>query len=59
MQLYKFYMKNTIVIVTGIICFTLFVPATDYAQKSRNKPVLIAYDGGFRGIAPVDSLSPK
>jgi chitinase len=59
MQLYKFYMKNTIVLLTGIICFTLFVPATDYAQKSKNKPVLIAYVGGFRGIADIDSLNPK
>lgn len=45
--------------MAGIISCILFVSAIGYGQRSKNNPVLIAYVGGFRGIADVDSLSPK
>ena len=51
-------MKQLIILVSGIISF-VFLPAIASGQKSKNKPVIIAYVGGFRGIADIDSMNPK
>src|SRR5687767_15667402 len=45
--------------MTGLISLLLVFSAIGYGQRSPNKPVIIAYVGGFRGIADIDSLSPK
>ena len=45
--------------MTRIISIILFLSAIGSAEKPKNKPVIIAYVGGFRGIADIDSLNPK
>lgn len=42
-----------------ILTATLFLSAISPAQQQQNTPVIIAYVGGFRGIADIDSLNPK
>ena len=51
-------MKQVIILITAITSF-VFLPAIGTAQKSKEKPVIIAYVGGFRGIADIDSMNPK
>ena len=51
-------MKQLIILVSGIISF-VFLPEIGSGQKLKNKPVIIAYVGGFRGIADIDSMNPK
>lgn len=52
-------MKQAIILMTGIIVSILLLSATEYWEKPKNKPVIIAYVGGFRGLADIDSLNPK
>jgi chitinase len=52
-------MKQIILLTTAIILFILFLSAIAPGEQQQNKPVIIAYVGGFRGIADIDSLSPK
>lgn len=52
-------MKQAIILMTGIIVSVLLLSATEYWEKQKNKPVIIAYVGGFRGLADIDSLNPK
>ena len=52
-------MKQSIIFLTGIIVFIIFLSATESGEKQKNRPVIIAYVGGFRGLADIDSLNPK
>ena len=52
-------MKQKIFLFIGIILFILFLSATAPVEKLKTKPVIIAYVGGFRGLADIDSLNPK
>ena len=51
-------MKQVIFLMTGI-SFILFLSAIRPGEPKKNKPVIIAYVGGFRGLADIDSLNPK
>ncbi len=52
-------MKHGIMIITGVIISIFFLSATDAKKPRKKKPVIIAYVGGFRGIAEIDSLNPN
>ena len=52
-------MKQAIILLTGIIVSIILLSATESGEKQKNKPVIIAYVGGFRGLADIDSLNPK
>ncbi len=52
-------MKHAIILITGIILFILFLSATESREQQNKRPVIIAYVGGFRGLADIDSLNPK
>ena len=52
-------MKHTIVLMTGIISIVLFLSAIAPGKQQQNRPFIIAYVGGFRGLADIDSLNPK
>ncbi|MEP6596746.1 MAG: glycoside hydrolase family 18 protein [Ginsengibacter sp.] len=52
-------MKQAIIIMSGIMISTFFLSATQTAQQQKKRPVIIAYVGGFRGLADIDSLNPK
>lgn len=52
-------MKKAIILMTGVVCCLLFMFSSASAQRSKNNPVIIAYVGGFRGIADIDSLNPR
>lgn len=41
------------------ILFALFLSGITNATAQQAKPVIIAYVGGFRGIADIDSLNPQ
>ncbi|MBC7875001.1 MAG: glycoside hydrolase family 18 protein [Ferruginibacter sp.] len=52
-------MKQAVILVSGIILSVLFLSAIESGEKAKNRPVIIAYVGGFRGLADIDSLNPK
>ncbi|MEO7962208.1 MAG: glycoside hydrolase family 18 protein, partial [Ginsengibacter sp.] len=52
-------MKQAILIITGVIISIFFLSATGGRAPQKKKPVVIAYVGGFRGLADIDSLNPK
>ena len=52
-------MKQAIILMTGFVVYILFLSARESREKQKNRPVIIAYVGGFRGLADIDSLNPK
>ncbi len=52
-------MKQAIILITGIILCISLLSANESSEKPKNRPVIIAYVGGFRGLADIDSLNPK
>ncbi len=52
-------MKQVTFLVTSVILFILIVSAAESAEHQKKRPVIIAYVGGFRGLADIDSLNPK
>jgi chitinase len=51
-------MKHLIIPLIALIT-GLFLSAVTLKGQKKKKPVIIAYVGGFRGIADIDSLNPK
>ena len=51
-------MKHAIILICGIV-YMSFLSATESMAQPKSKPVIIAYVGGFRGLADIDSLNPK
>ncbi|MEP7107786.1 MAG: glycoside hydrolase family 18 protein [Ferruginibacter sp.] len=52
-------MKQAIILFMVIILPILFLFANESGKKPKKRPVIIAYVGGFRGLADIDSLDPK
>jgi len=52
-------MKIAVILLGSIIALLISLSATGPAEKKKKKPVIIAYVGGFRGLADIDSLNPK
>ena len=52
-------MKQAILMITGVIVSVSFLSTTKNEERQKKKPVIIAYVGGFRGLADIDSLNPK
>jgi chitinase len=46
-------------LVIGTMISILLLSAAAPRQKPKPKPVIIAYVGGFRGLADIDSLDPR
>jgi chitinase len=51
-------MKRNPYSVLGLALCALLTATSMYFIKAKQKPVIIAYVGGFRGLADIDSLNP-
>jgi len=52
-------MKIAVLLLVSIIALMISLSATGPGEKKKKRPVIIAYVGGFRGLADIDSLNPK
>ncbi|MEO6188048.1 MAG: glycoside hydrolase family 18 protein [Ginsengibacter sp.] len=52
-------MKNGILIISITIVALFLISAVKPTDRKDKKPVIIAYVGGFRGIAEIDALDPN
>ncbi len=52
-------MKQAALMIIGLVVSIFFLSAVHYEEPGKKKPVIIAYVGGFRGLADIDSLNPK
>src|SRR5215208_7202704 len=50
-------MKNKILVAVSFFIFIAAITASLSFTKNKNKPVIIAYVGGFRGLVNTDSIN--